>query len=186
MRLVLLDRDGVLNEDRPDYIKSPTEVVMIPGSAEAVARLNRAGVKVALCTNQSAVGRGIIGLERLEQIHAHIRTLLAREGARIDAIFFCPHAPWDRCGCRKPAAGLLSEALRRFGTDPADTPMIGDTLRDLQAAKALGCPRHLVRSGNGAKTQAEGVPHDVLPVAVHDNLAAAVSAILGEGERASR
>jgi D-glycero-D-manno-heptose 1,7-bisphosphate phosphatase len=178
MRLILLDRDGVLNEDRPDFVKSPDELVMIPGAAAAVARLNRAGLKVALCTNQSCVGRGIITVERLERIHEHLREHLAREGGRLDAIYFCPHAPWENCGCRKPAAGMLREALRRFGTDPADAAMIGDGLRDLQAAKATGCARHLVRTGNGTKTQAEGVPHDVLPVAVHDNLAAAVATIL--------
>jgi D-glycero-D-manno-heptose 1,7-bisphosphate phosphatase len=180
MRLVLLDRDGVLNEDRVDFIKSPAEVVMIPGAARAVARLNRADFKVALCTNQSAVGRRIITLDRLEQIHAHIRNMLAQEGGRLDAVFFCPHGPEENCPCRKPKPGMLLDALRRFGAAAADTPMVGDGLRDLQAAKAAGCPRHLVRSGNGAKTQADGIPHDVLPVAVHDDLAAMVDALLGE------
>ena len=180
MRLVLLDRDGVLNEDRVEFIKSPAEVVMIPGSARAVARLNRAGFKVALCTNQSAIGRGIITLERLDQINAHIRDRLAQEGGHLDAIFFCPHAPDSNCPCRKPKPGMLLDALRRFGASAGDTPMVGDGLRDLQAAKAAGCPRHLVRSGNGAKTQADGIPHDVLPVAVHDNLAAMVDVLLGE------
>jgi D-glycero-D-manno-heptose 1,7-bisphosphate phosphatase len=180
MRLVLLDRDGVLNEDREDFVKSPADVVMIPGSARAVARLNRAGFKIALCTNQSAVGRKIITLDRLEQINTHIRDQLAREGGHIDAIFFCPHGPWENCACRKPKPGLLLEALRRFGADPAATPMAGDGLRDLQAAKAAGCPRHLLRSGNGAKTQATGIPHDILPVAVHDDLAAMVDVLLGE------
>jgi D-glycero-D-manno-heptose 1,7-bisphosphate phosphatase len=181
MRLVLLDRDGVLNEDRADYVKTPGELAMIPGAASAVARLNRAGVKVALCTNQSCVGRGIVPPDRLEAIHAHLRELLAREGARIDAIFCCPHAPWENCACRKPAAGMLREALRRFGTAPTDAAMIGDSLRDLQAAKTAGCARYLVRTGHGAKTLADGVPHDVLPVAVHDDLAAAVASLLGEG-----
>jgi D-glycero-D-manno-heptose 1,7-bisphosphate phosphatase len=180
MKLVLLDRDGVLNEDRPDFVKSPAEVTMIPGSARAVARLNRAGFKVALCTNQSAVGRKVITLERLEQINAYIRDQLAREGGHLDAIFVCPHAPWENCPCRKPRPGLLLDALRRFGADPDATPMVGDGLRDLQAAKAAGCARHLVRSGNGTKTQADGVTHDVLPVSVHDDLAAFVDALLGE------
>jgi D-glycero-D-manno-heptose 1,7-bisphosphate phosphatase len=179
MRLILLDRDGVLNEDREDYVKSPGEVLMIPGAAAAVARLNRAGLKVAVCTNQSAVGRGVITVDRLERIHVHIREQLAREGAHLDAIYFCPHKPSEKCGCRKPAAGMLRDALRRFGTAPTDAAMIGDSLRDLQAAKTAGCARHLVRTGNGRKTQAEGVPHDVLPVAVHDDLGAAVATILG-------
>jgi D-glycero-D-manno-heptose 1,7-bisphosphate phosphatase len=180
MRLVLLDRDGVLNEDSVNYIKSPGEVVMIPGAARAVARLNRVGFKVALCTNQAAVGRGIITPERLDQIHAHIRNKLADEGGHLDAIFCCPHGPEENCPCRKPKPGMLLDALRRFGADAGDTPMVGDSLRDLQAAKAAGCPRHLVRSGNGTMTQADGVPHGVLPVAVHDDLAAAVDALLGE------
>jgi D-glycero-D-manno-heptose 1,7-bisphosphate phosphatase len=180
MRLILLDRDGVLNEDREDVVKGPGELVMIPGAAAAVARLNRAGKKVALCTNQSAVGRGIITLETLERTHMHLRDMLAREGGHLDSIFFCPHAPWEQCACRKPAAGMLRDAMRRFGTDPSDAAMVGDALRDLQAAKNAGCARHLVRTGNGAKTQADGVPHDVLPVAVHDDLAAAVTVILGE------
>jgi D-glycero-D-manno-heptose 1,7-bisphosphate phosphatase len=178
MKLILLDRDGVLNEDRADFVKSPGELVLVAGAAAAVARLNRDGIRVAVCTNQSCVGRGIIGPDRLEQIHTHLRTLLAREGARVDAIFVCPHAPWERCACRKPAPGMLREALRRFGADAGDTPMIGDALRDLQAAKAAGCPRHLVRTGHGVKAQADGIPHDVLPVAVHDDLGAAVSALL--------
>jgi D-glycero-D-manno-heptose 1,7-bisphosphate phosphatase len=180
MKLVMLDRDGVLNEDRRDFVKTPDELVLIPGAAAAVARLNRAGLKVAICTNQSCVGRGIVTLDRLERIHAHLRTLLAREGAGIDAIFLCPHAPWEGCACRKPQAGLLREALRRFGTAPSDAAMIGDGLRDLQAAKSVGCARHLVRTGHGAETLGTGVPHEVLPVGVHDDLAGAVASVLGE------
>ncbi len=179
MRLVLLDRDGVLNEDRADFVKSPGELALIPGAAAAVARLNRADIRVAVCTNQSCIGRGIIDHDRLDRIHAHMRSLLAQEGARIDAFFVCPHAPHAGCECRKPLAGLLRAAVRRFGASAADTPMIGDGLRDLQAAATAGCPRHLVRTGHGARTQAEGIPHDLLPVAVHDHLAAAVAAILG-------
>jgi D-glycero-D-manno-heptose 1,7-bisphosphate phosphatase len=178
MKLVLLDRDGVINVNREDYVKSPGELVLVGGAAAALARLNREGIRVAVCTNQSCVGRGVINLERLEQIHAHLRDLLARDGARLDAILVCPHAPWERCDCRKPAPGMLREALRRFGADPAETPMIGDALRDLQAARAAGCPRHLVRTGHGAEAQAQGVPHDVLPVAVHDDLAAAIDTLL--------
>lgn len=178
MRLVLIDRDGVLNEDRPDFVKSPDELVLIPGAADAVARLNRAGVKVAVCTNQSCIGRGIIDLDRLEAIHAHLRARLAREGARLDALFVCPHGPGDRCACRKPAPGLLRDALQRFGAAPDETPMIGDTLRDMQAAVAAGCRRILVRTGQGARTQAAGIPPEILPIAVHDDLAAAVSALL--------
>jgi D-glycero-D-manno-heptose 1,7-bisphosphate phosphatase len=177
--LILLDRDGVLNQESDKYIKSPDELIMIDGSAAAVARINRAGIPVALCTNQSAVGRGIIDLAMLERIHAKLRGELARAGAKLDEIFFCPDPPGMPSTCRKPAPGMLQAALRRFRVTAADAPMIGDQLRDLQAAAALGCPRHLVRTGNGIKTQSEGVPTEVLPVAVHHDLAAAVTALLG-------
>ena len=125
MKLVLLDRDGVLNEDRADFVKAPGELVLVPGAAAAVARLTGAGIRVAVCTNQSCVGRGIITADRLELIHAHLRNLLAREGARVDAFFVCPHAPWDNCECRKPSPGLLREALRWFNADAAATPVRG-------------------------------------------------------------
>ncbi len=179
MRLVLLDRDGVLNEDSSNYVKNPGELRMIPGSARAVARLNRASLKVAVCTNQSAVGRGIIEPAMLERIHERLAEELAREGARIDAIFVCPDPPWAATRRRKPGPGMLEEALRRFSANPAETPMIGDNRTALEAAAAAGCPRHLVRTGHGARVQAEGIPPALLPVRVHDDLAAAVAALLG-------
>jgi D-glycero-D-manno-heptose 1,7-bisphosphate phosphatase len=179
MKLVLLDRDGVLNEDRADYVKTPGELVMLPGAARAVARLNQAGFAVALCTNQAAIGKGIIDEAMLARIHEKLRGELARDGAKLDAIFHCPDAhPSPR---RKPEPGMLREALRRFGAEPSATPFVGDNLRDLQAATKAGCPRHLVRTGHGAAIQAAGIPAEVLPVRVHDDLAAAVEAILGGG-----
>jgi len=182
-RLVLLDRDGVLNVDRPDYVKHPGELVLLPGAAAAVARLNAAGLKVAVCTNQSAIGRGIFDEAMLARIHDKLRGDLARERASLDAIFHCPDAPpFDSGGpvsaCRKPAPGMLIAALQRFGAAAGQTPFVGDSLTDLQAAAALGCPRHLVRTGHGAKTQGGGLPETVLPVAVHADLAAAVAALL--------
>jgi D-glycero-D-manno-heptose 1,7-bisphosphate phosphatase len=177
--LILLDRDGVLNHESDKYVKSPDELIMIDGAAAAVARINRAGIPVALCTNQSAVGRGIIDLAMLEHIHAKLRAELARAGGRIDEIYFCPDPPGMPSTCRKPLPGMLQAALRRFDVAAANAPMIGDQLRDLQAAAAIGCPRHLVRTGNGVKTQSAGVPQDVLPVAVHNDLAAAITALLG-------
>lgn len=179
MRLVLLDRDGVLNEETPNYVKHPGELRLIPGSAHAVARLNRAGIKVAVCTNQSAVGRGIIDAAMLDRIHERLAEDLAREGARLDVIFACTDPPWEATRRRKPGPGMLEEALRRYGATPADTPMIGDHLRDLEAAAAAGCARHLVRTGHGAKAQAEGIPPALLPVRVHEDLAAAITALLG-------
>lgn len=178
MKLVLLDRDGVLNVDRADYVKNPGELAMLPGAAAAVARLNAAGLLVAVCTNQSPIGRGIFDEGMLARIHDRLRDELARAGARLDAVFHCPDAPGAPSRCRKPAPGMLVDALARFGAAAADTPFVGDSLRDLQAAASLGCPRHLVRTGHGAKTQAAGLPAETLPVAVHDDLAAAVEAIL--------
>jgi D-glycero-D-manno-heptose 1,7-bisphosphate phosphatase len=177
--LYLLDRDGVLNENREDYVKSPAELVMLPGSAEAVARLNAAGHRVVVCTNQSVVGRGIIPPAMLDRIHDALRENLARAGARLDAVLFCvdpPGAPSDR---RKPGPGMLHEAMRTFRTAPHDALMIGDHLTDLQAAARAGMRRALVRTGHGRKTLAAGIPTEVLPVTVHEDLAAAVAALLG-------
>lgn len=182
VRLVLLDRDGTINVDRPESVRTPAELALIPGAAAAIARLNGAGVVVAVVTNQSIVGRGVVAQDMLDRIHEELRDRLAREaGARLDALYVCVDPP-DRAGeRRKPNPGMLREALRRFGAEASETPMIGDDLRDLQAAKAAGCPRFLVRTGKGAATQAAGVPAELLPVAVHADLAAAVAAYLGDG-----
>ncbi len=179
MRLLLVDRDGVLNVDRPDYVKTPDELVLIAGAAEAVARLNRAGWRIAVCTNQSAVGRGIVSPAMLERIHAKLHRALAAEGGELAALFVCPDPPGKPSPCRKPAPGMLLDALKRFAATAGETPFVGDQLRDLEAAAAVGCPRHLVRTGQGAATQARGVPARVLPVAVHDDLAAAATALIG-------
>ena len=178
MRLVLLDRDGVLNVDRPDSVRNPGELVMIPGSAAAVARLNGAGIRVAVVSNQSVVGRGVIGPDMLEQIHDRLRAELARERARIDAWFVCTEAPGGASDRRKPGPGMLREALAHFRLSPSDAVMIGDAATDLEAAVAAGCRRILVRTGKGAATQAGGLAPRLLPVAVHENLAAAVEALL--------
>ena len=181
-RLVLLDRDGVLNQDRDDYVKTPDELVMIAGAAEAVARLNRAGLLVALVTNQSAVGRGIIEAAMLERINQRLMENLARAGAQLDGIFVCPEAPWQASDRRKPGPGMLREALARFRAEADQTPLVGDTLGDLQAATAAGCRRLLVRTGKGAATQAAGLPPEVLPTSVYESLTPAVAALL-EDER---
>ncbi|WP_218574656.1 HAD-IIIA family hydrolase [Reyranella sp. CPCC 100927] len=178
LRLVLLDRDGVINNDRPDSVKSPDELVLLPGAAAAIARLNEADVRVAVVTNQSVVGRNIISMQMLDRIHSELRTRLAREGARLDAILVCTDPPDRPSPRRKPEPGMLLEALRLFRAGAEDTPMIGDDLRDLQAAKAAGCRRVLVRTGKGTKVQAAGVPADLLPVAVRADLAAAVDSYL--------
>lgn len=180
MDMILLDRDGVLNEDRPDSVKTPDELVLLPGAAEAVARLNRAGTSVIVVTNQSIIGRGRIDEAMLARIHDRLRAELAREGAHLDAILVAPDPPEEASERRKPGPGMLHEALRRYRSEAGKTPMIGDALGDLEAAAAAGCPRILVRTGKGKATQAAGLPAHVLPVAVHDDLHAAVSALLGE------
>lgn len=176
--LVLLDRDGVLNKECESFIKNPSDLIMIEGSAKAIADLNMAGHQVALITNQSVVGRGIISQNMLDRIHDALRTELAKEGGHLDAIFSCTDPPWKTTDRRKPGAGMLNEALSQFRGVAAETPMIGDSLRDLQAATAAGCQRILVRTGNGAATQAYSLSPDILPVSVHENLRDAVDMLL--------
>lgn len=178
MRLFLLDRDGVLNEDRADYVKTPDELVLLPNAPAAVARLNRNGVKVAVVTNQSAVGRGIIDTVMLERIHHKLTAELAAQGAHVDAVFVAPDAPDAATERRKPGAGMLREAMAAFGVGPADTIMIGDSARDLTAAAKAGCRRLLVRGGHGRHTLLAGLPRDALPVDIADDLAAAVDRVL--------
>lgn len=177
MKLVLLDRDGVLNVDRPDSVKSPEELVMIPGSAQAVARLNAKGIRVAVVTNQAIVGRGIITLKMLDQIHHHLCACLREAGAWVDDIFVCTDTDEISSLRRKPAPGLLREALEKYHAKPEDTPMIGDALRDLEAAAALGCPRVLVMTGKGSATQKAGLPKVVQPVTIYSDLEAFVKSL---------
>ncbi len=147
MKLIILDRDGTINEDRDDYVKSPQEWVPLPGALEAIARLNHAGWHTVLATNQSGLGRGLFDMTMLNEMHAHMNQLLARHGGRIDAVFFCPHAPEDQCDCRKPLPGLLLQIGERYGVNLSEVPVVGDSLRDVQAGQAAGCPTHLVRTG---------------------------------------
>jgi D-glycero-D-manno-heptose 1,7-bisphosphate phosphatase len=179
-RLVLLDRDGVLNEDRALSVRTPNELRLIPGAATALRRLNERGIKVAVVTNQSVVGRGIISEEMLRRIHARLQDELRRERARLDDLLVATDPPNVPSEWRKPAPGMLREAMRRFRAGPDETVMIGDALRDLEAAAAVGCRRILVRTGHGAATQAAGIPVSLLPVAIYDDFAAAVAALLGE------
>jgi len=179
--LVLLDRDGVINQDRADSVKTPDEFIMIDGAAAAVARLNAARCQVAVVTNQSILGRGTIDQAMLERIHEKMTAALVRENARIDRMYICPDAPWAATERRKPGPGMLHEALSDFSASPARTPFIGDSMTDLIAASKVGCQRILVRTGKGADTQADGEMQDVLPVRVYEDLSAAVDALLGDG-----
>jgi D-glycero-D-manno-heptose 1,7-bisphosphate phosphatase len=176
MKLVILDRDGVINQDSHEFIKSPGEWRPIPGSLEAIAKLNHAGFQVVLATNQSGVGRGLFEVSTLNAIHDRMHRALAQIGGRIDAIFFCPHAQEANCACRKPKAGLLEEIARRFNVDLQGVPAIGDSLRDLQAAHAVGAEPILVLTGKGEQTRtAGGLPANTR---IYPDLAAAARAIV--------
>lgn len=148
---MILDRDGVINEDSDQFIKSPEEWLPIPGSLEAIALLNRHGYRVVVITNQSGIARGLFDLDVLQLIHDKMRRLLAEQGGRIERIFFCPHGPDSHCSCRKPKPGLFEECAAQFGA-LTDVFSIGDSLRDLQASQTAGAKPILVKTGKGRQT----------------------------------
>lgn len=163
MKLVILDRDGVINHDSDQYIKSPEEWEPIPGSLAAIARLNQAGFRVVVATNQSGIGRGLFETDTLIAIHDKMIKALAQVGGRIDAIFFCPHTNVDACDCRKPKSGMLKEIGARYNVDLTGAPAIGDSLRDLQAAVDVGAQPMLVLTGKGVLTAKDpGLPANTL------------------------
>jgi D-glycero-D-manno-heptose 1,7-bisphosphate phosphatase len=180
-KLIILDRDGVINEDRDDYVKSAEEWVPLPRSLEAIALLNQAGYQIAIATNQSGLSRGYFAINDLHAMHSKMDKLLQPLGGRIDSIFFCPHLDSHGCDCRKPAPGLIKEiALRYKKPDSAQpllgVPIVGDSLRDLQAGIALGASPHLVLTGKGQKTLDQGnLPEGTL---IHADLMAFATAIL--------
>jgi D-glycero-D-manno-heptose 1,7-bisphosphate phosphatase len=170
MKLVILDRDGTINHDSDDYIKSPKEWRPIEGSLEGIARLAQAGYRIVVATNQSGIARGLFDTATLIAIHDTLQRAAAQAGGRVDAFFFCPHAADSACACRKPQPGMLLEVARRFNIALKDTYMVGDALRDAQAAAAAGARPVLVLTGHGRRAQSEGG----LPpgTAVFENLAA--------------
>ena len=177
MKLVILDRDGTINEDRDDYVKSPDEWVPIPGALEAIARLNHGGWHVVVATNQSGLGRGLFDMAALNAMHVKMNTLLAQAGGRIDAVFFCPHTRDEGCDCRKPLPGLVEQIGQRYGVRLEQVPIVGDSLRDLQAGAVLGCEPHLVRTGKVARLDEAGIAAIAAQVPgtrVHADLAAFV------------
>ncbi|TCJ15558.1 D-glycero-beta-D-manno-heptose 1,7-bisphosphate 7-phosphatase [Parasulfuritortus cantonensis] len=177
MKLIILDRDGVINHDSDQFIKSPDEWRPIPGSLEAIARLNQAGYRVVVASNQSGLGRGLFCMDMLNRIHAKMHRMVAMSGGRIDAVFLCPHAADAGCECRKPRAGLLRDIASRYHADLTGVPAVGDALRDVQAALAVGARPILVRTGKGKNTLATGgLPEDI---AVYDDLEAVVAGLLG-------
>jgi D-glycero-D-manno-heptose 1,7-bisphosphate phosphatase len=181
MKLAILDRDGVINADSLQHVKTPAEWKLLPGSGEAIARLNQAGFTVVVATNQSGIGRGLFDMDMLNAIHEKMRKELAPFGARIEAIFFCPHRPDARCPCRKPKSGMFIDISRRYNVELTNAPAIGDSLRDLEAAAAAGCAPMLVLTGKGQKTLEEGG----LPTGtrVFADLAEAATAIIAQDKQ---
>jgi len=176
MKLIILDRDGVINYDSDQFIKSPEEWKPLPGSLDAIARLCQAGYHVVVATNQSGIGRGLFDMPTLNAIHDKMHKACAQAGGRIDAVFFCPHAADDGCNCRKPQSGMIDEIAERYSMDLSGVPSVGDSLRDLQASVPLGAQPILVLTGKGVKTQAKGgLPPGTL---VYPDLAAVVATLI--------
>lgn len=154
MKLVILDRDGVINQDSVNFIKNPNEWIPLPGSLDAIALLNQSGFRVAVATNQSGVSRGLLDMATLNSIHEKMNRELSQVSGRIDAVFYCPHAADEHCHCRKPNAGMIEEIGKRFSMELAGVPAVGDALRDLQAFATAGCQPILVLTGKGEATLA--------------------------------
>lgn len=177
MKLIILDRDGVINHDSPHYIKSPDEWIPITGSIDAIAALKRAGFTIAVCTNQSGVGRGYYDETTLGLIHAKMNDALALHGYTFDAIVYCPHVPEAGCDCRKPKPGMVLRLLAQFEAKAQQTWIVGDSWRDLEAGIAAGCKPLLVKTGNGEKT-AHTHTEQLVNIPICDDLAAAVGLLI--------
>jgi D-glycero-D-manno-heptose 1,7-bisphosphate phosphatase len=176
MKLIILDRDGVINHDSDEFIKSPAEWIPIPGSLEAIARLNQAGYRVVVATNQSGVARGLFDVSTLNAIHQKLHTAAQQVGADVDAIFYCPHAADENCDCRKPKPGMLHTIATRFNSSLKGVPNVGDSLRDLQAGYGVGCVPYLVMTGKGERTlEKGGLPPGTL---IFPDLASVVDSLL--------
>jgi D-glycero-D-manno-heptose 1,7-bisphosphate phosphatase len=173
MKICILDRDGTINADRDDFVKSVNEWQPLPGALEAIARINHAGWHVVVASNQSGLGRGLFDVAALNAIHAKMHSMLAAVGGRIDAVFYCPHAPEEACTCRKPAPGLFEQIAERYGVSLAGMPSVGDSARDLVAAVAVGCAPHVVLTGKAAGFTAQSLPTSYpVHTVVHADLAA--------------
>lgn len=179
-KLVILDRDGTINQDSDDYIKTPEEWIPLPGALEAIARLNHAGWHVVVASNQSGLGRGLFDVATLNAMHTKFYKLLAAAGGRVDAVFYCPHGPEEACQCRKPQPGLFEQIRERYGLDLKGVPAVGDSLRDLQAGAAAGCDPHLVLTGKGEALRDQPLPaHFPAGTRVHADLGAFADWLLG-------
>ena len=178
MKLIVLDRDGVINHDSDDYIKSPDEWQPIDGSLEAIARLNHAGYIVAIASNQSGLARGYFDIEVLTAMHKKMDELLAKIGGRIDAVFYCPHGPDDSCQCRKPKPGMLLDIGQRFNVPLKQVIFVGDSIADINTANNAHAKAVLVRTGKGIKAEKILQAENKSSIPVYDDLASAVTAIL--------
>lgn len=173
MKLIVLDRDGTINQDSDDFVKTVDEWIPLPGALEAIARLNHAGWHCVVASNQSGLGRGLFDVASLNAIHAKMHKALAAVGGRVDAVFYCPHAPDEGCRCRKPASGLFEQIAERYGVDLKGMPVVGDSSRDLVAGVAVGCEPHFVLTGKGAAYQGRALPEGFpAHTQVHADLAA--------------
>ena len=179
MKLVILDRDGTVNEDREDFVKTAEEWIPLPGALEAIAKLNHAGWHILIASNQSGLGRGLFDVGALNAMHTKMHKMLAAVGGRVDAVFYCPHAPDEGCACRKPRPGLFEQIGERLGVDLPGVPTVGDSARDLQAGAAAGCEPHLVLTGKAAAWRDQGTPPDCPPgTVVHLDLMAFANFLL--------
>ncbi|MCH7344679.1 D-glycero-beta-D-manno-heptose 1,7-bisphosphate 7-phosphatase [Pelomonas sp. CA6] len=187
MKLVILGRDGTLNRYRDDHVKSPEELEPLPGALEAVARLNHAGWHTVMATNQPGIGRGLLDMAGLNAVHLRLNQLLAEKGGRLDAAFFCPHAPEENCSCRKPLPGLIEQIGERFGVELAQVHMVGASVKDLQTAQAAGCIPHLLRSerlGTVDEAQLQAAIAQVPGARLHADLAAFAEHVIQLDRRA--
>ena len=178
MNLIILDRDGVINQDSDEYIKSADEFIPIPGSLEAISRLNHAGFSVMVATNQSGIARGLYTIETLNTMHDKLRRLLSAFGGHIDGIFYCPHGPDDHCECRKPNTGLFLDIAQRSKCTLSEVYAVGDSLRDLQVAEAVGANPVLVKTGKGLRTLEH--KDEIKHIPVYDDLSHFVDSLLAE------
>jgi len=179
VRHVILDRDGVLNYEAPtgSYVREPAEFRWLPGALEGLALLRRAGVRLSVATNQAGVGRGVMSLAQLAAVHERMESEAAAYGGALDAVLYCPHAPEERCSCRKPAPGLIEAAVARSGVSANESIVVGDDERDLEAARRAGVAAALVRTGKGRRT--EELMGNAAAVPVYDDLPQLARAIIG-------
>ena len=178
MKLVILDHNGVISQSSSTFIKTPDEWIPIPGSLEAISRLTHSGYRVVIATNQPGIGRGLLDMTTFNAINDKMHKAVNQVGGRIDAIFFCPHTATDKCRCRKPAIGMFEEIIQRYGVNLNEVPVIGDSLRDLQAAATIGATPILILTGKGQKTSTKpGIPENTR---IFDNLSIAVDTLIGK------